>query len=327
MEILVVAEHNSGVVHRMTWEAVAAGQSMARDLGLGVGVLIMGHNVSDMAREIATARLDEVLSVDHPLLSGYSAEGYASVLKRVIETESPAHVIMGHTYMVRDFLPKVSASLGKPLLGDIIDYKLEDGSVSFTKQIFQGKLLVDIVAQGESPHLITFQSAAFQSDAVEQGEGVSVREIFVDLDETVLKTYSEEPFQEALAEVDLSSAEVIVAVGRGIKEQENLQMVRKLAEVLGAQIAASRPVVDAEWLPAYHQVGSSGQTVTPKLYLALGISGAIQHVVGMKGSQNIIVINKDPNAPFFELADYGIVGDILQIVPRLTNAIQAEKRA
>lgn len=322
MDILVIAEHKDGTVHRMTWEAVAAAQSLAKDLDLTTAVLVMGEEISTMANDAASKKVNEVLTVQHPLLATYVADGYTQAIKKVIEKESPTYLLMGHTYMARDFFPKVSGALGKPFLPDNVGYRLENHSPVFTKQVFQGKLLADVVPSGEGPYFITFQSAAFQADEVEPGQGASIREISVDLDESAIKTRSEEPFQEAVGQVDLSSAELIVAVGRGIGKEENLSTVHNLAEVLGAQLAASRPVVDSEWLPPYHQVGSSGQTVSPKLYLALGVSGAIQHVVGMKGSQNVVVINKDPNAPFFELADYGIVGDITEIVPQLTEAIQ-----
>lgn len=323
MDILVVVEHKNGTVHRMSWEAVAASQFMKKDMGLEASVLVMGNEVASVAEEMTTKNIEEVLVINHPLLADYSADGYTHALKQVIETESPTYVIMGHTYMVRDFFPKVSAAMGKPFLGDNIGYKVENGSPVFTKQVFQGKLLADITPVGDGPYLITFQSAAFQSDTVEDGSGAPIRDISINLDESMIKTTSEPPFQEAVAQVDLSSAELIVAVGRGIGKKENMDVVQKLAEVLGAQLAASRPVVDAEWLPTYHQVGSSGQTVAPKLYLALGISGAIQHVVGMKGSKNIIAINKDPDAPIFELADYGVVGDIHEITPKLVAAVKS----
>lgn len=325
MDILVVAEHQNGTVHRMTWEAIAASQSIVKELGITVGVLVMGENVSGLAEKIAVRDVNEVLVLNHPILADYSSDGNSQALKQVIEAESPTYVIMGHTYMVRDFFPKVSAALGKPFLGDNIGFKVENGSLIFTKQVFQGKLLADIVPVGQSPYLVTFQSAAFQSDSGEDGSGAPIRNISVNLDETVIKTKSEQPFQEEIAQVDLTSADLIVAIGRGLGKEENLEIIRNLANVLGAQLAASRPVVDSEWLPSYHQVGSSGQTVAPKLYFALGISGAIQHVVGMKGSKNIIAINKDPDAPFFELADYGIVGDMMEIVPKITNAIQVAK--
>ena len=323
MDILVVLEHKNGTMHRASMEAIAAGQSLARDLGQTVSILAMGEDTSQMAQEASAKDVMEVLTAEHPLLKDYSADGYAKVLTQVIEAESPKYVIMGHTYMVRDFLPKVSAALRKPLLGDNIAYRIEDGSIIFTKQVFAGKLSADVVPNGDPPYLVTFQSAAFQEDAAAEGNGAAVRPVEVNLESGHISTTSEEPFQETTTTVDLASADVIVSVGRGIGKEENLPMIKALAEALGGQIASSRPVVDAGWLPPYHQVGSSGQTVAPTLYLALGISGAIQHVVGMKGSKNVVVINKDSDAPLFEIADFGVVGDILEIIPKLTEAVKA----
>ncbi|MEE9167239.1 MAG: electron transfer flavoprotein subunit alpha/FixB family protein [Candidatus Neomarinimicrobiota bacterium] len=325
MDILVVAENKNGGIHRMSWEALAAAQSLAKELDLTTALLVMGYEVSGAVETGVSKDVDELLVLRHPLLAHYSADGFSEALNQVIEQESPTYVFMGHTYMVRDFFPKVSGILNIPFFADNVGYRVENHSPVFIKQVFQGKLLADVVPTGDGPLLITFQSATFQADEVTEGSGAPVRDVSIDLDESAIKTHSEEPFQEAAGQVDLSSAELIVAVGRGIGKEENLPLIKKLADVLGAQLAASRPVVDAEWLPSFRQVGSSGQTVSPKLYLALGISGAIQHLVGMKGSQNIVVINKDPNAPFFEIADFGIVADIVEIVPKLTEAIQELK--
>ncbi|MFQ6615825.1 MAG: electron transfer flavoprotein subunit alpha/FixB family protein [Fidelibacterota bacterium] len=325
MDILIVIEHRDGIVHRMSWEAVAAGQSMAEDLGLTAAALVLGQDAAFVGNELVSSKLEEILLCDHPLLSGYTPDGYAQALKQIVEIESPRYVVMGHTYMVRDFLPKVSALLAAPFLADNIGYRVENGEAIFAKQAFMGKLVAHVVPSEAGLCLVSFQAAAFQADAVAMGSEAPIRRVTVELDDSVIKTHAEEPFQETKAEVDLSGADLIVAVGRGVGKDENLQQVKDLAQILGAQLAASRPVVDAGWLPSYHQVGSSGQTVNPKLYLALGISGAIQHVVGMKGSKNIVVINKDPDAPLFELADYGIVGDMQEIVPRLTEAIRREK--
>jgi len=325
MDILVVLEHSQNQLNRMSWEAVAAGQNLAKDLGLSVSILVMGNEIESLTNEAASRDVSEVLTAEHPLLKSYSADGYAQALTQIIEKENPKYVIMGHTYMVRDFMPKVSALLKKPLLADNISYRIDSGNLVLTKQVFSGKLVGDVIPEGDGPFIITFQSAAFQSDDVQKGSGAEIRSVEVTLDNSMIKSTSEEPFQETAAAVDLSSADLIVAVGRGIGKEENLDLIKKLAEALGAEIASSRPIVDSGWLPPYHQVGSSGQTVAPKMYLALGISGAIQHVVGMKGSKNVVVINKDPDAPLFELADYGIVGDILEIIPKLSEAVTQAK--
>tara|TARA_B100000315_G_scaffold230633_1_gene241245 strand:+ start:14167 stop:15147 length:981 start_codon:yes stop_codon:yes gene_type:complete len=325
MDILIVLEHNQNQLNRMSWEAVTAGQNLAKDLGLSVSILVMGNEIKSLANEAASSDVSEVLTAEHPLLKSYSADGYAQALTQIIENENPKYVIMGHTYMVRDFMPKVSALLKKPLLADNISYRIDSGNLILTKQVFSGKLVGDVIPAGDEPIIFTFQSAAFQSDDVQKGNGAEIRSVEISLDDSMIKSTSEEPFQETATAVDLSSADLIVAVGRGIGKEENLDLIKKLAEVLGAEIASSRPIVDSGWLPPYHQVGSSGQTVAPKMYLALGISGAIQHVVGMKGSKNVVVINKDPDAPLFELADYGVVGDILEIIPKLSEAVTQAK--
>ncbi len=321
MDILIVLEHRNGNIHRMSWEAIAAGQAMAKDLGGSAAALILGNSADDLAKQAGSKKLQEVLVGNHNLLESYSADGYAEALRQVVEAEQPKYVIAGHTYQTRDFLPKVSALLGKPLMADNVGYHMENDSLVFTRQVFQGKMAADSLPTGESPWLATFQSAAFQEDTIESGNA-EVRTIDITLDESMIKSKAEQPFQEAAGEVDLSASNLIIAIGRGIGKEENLTVVKELADTLGAQIGSSRPVVDAGWLPPDHQVGSSGQTVAPQLYIALGISGAIQHVVGMKGARNVVVINKDPDAPMFELADYGIVGDLLEIVPKLTEAIK-----
>jgi electron transfer flavoprotein alpha subunit len=324
MDILVLLEERNGSLHRMSLEAVAAAQALGRDLGLSTAALALGADASALAEEAAARDLGEVLVVNEPLLKDYSSDGYAGAVRQVIEQESPRYVMAGHTYRVRDFLPKVSARLRKPLIGDVIAYRVENGAPVFVRQVFHAKLVADVVPQGDPPVLVSFQAAAFQAEAAASGSA-PVREVSVSLSPEQIRTRAEAPFQEAAGGVDLTAAEVIVSVGRGIGKEENLPVAQALAEALGAELGSSRPVVDAGWLPSAHQVGSSGQSVAPKLYLALGISGAIQHVVGMKGAQHIVAINKDPEAPIFEVADYGVVGDLLEIVPVLTEAVRAAR--
>tara|TARA_B100001123_G_scaffold448437_1_gene609633 strand:- start:2875 stop:3846 length:972 start_codon:yes stop_codon:yes gene_type:complete len=323
MSILIVIEESNGAVHRMSREAVVAGQALGRDFDLPVSAVLLGHDTSDLCQSLDSTQLHEILQADHPLLGSYSSDGFSRALAQVIESESPRYVIAGHTYMVRDFFPRVSAKLNIPFLADNIAYRVEGGALTLTKQILAAKLVADVAPAGDGPCIISFQSAAFQEEDVAEGSEATARQVSISLEDGSIRTTSEEPFQEAASAVDLSSAEVIVSVGRGIGKEENLPLAQELAAAMGAELAASRPVVDSGWLEGYHQIGSSGQTVAPKLYFALGISGAIQHVVGMKGSKNIVLINKDPDAPLFELADYGVVGDLLEIVPKLKKALQA----
>lgn len=321
MDILVVLEGANGTIHRISREAITAAQSFGKDLNQKVSVLALGKDSDNLSKEASSFNIDEVLLVKDDNLNTYSADAYAETIKQVVEKESPNFVIMGYSYLVRDFFPKVSARIKKPLITDVIGYKIDGGKTLFTKQVIHGKLTVDIEAKVEGPVLISFQSAAYSSDNLENGSA-EVRIVEVILDPSQLKTTSEDPFQEETGGIDLTAADKIVSIGRGIGKEENMPMINDLAAALKAEIGASRPIVDSGWLPNSHQVGSSGQSVTPNLYLALGISGAIQHVVGMKGSKNIVAINRDSDAPIFEVADYGIVGDILEIVPKLTEALK-----
>ena len=321
MDILIVIEENNGKVHRMGLESITAAQTMAKGRGFSIAALVMGSNADELATQVSNYDIGEVLKLQHDLLSSYSSDGYAEAVKQVVEKESPKYVFFGHTYQVRDYVPKISAKLMKPFLVDNVLMNSDGEETVFTKQMFNAKLYSDMIAMDEGPLLISFQSAAYSSDNAASGSA-SVRDVNINLDSSMIKTQSEDPFQEESGGVDLTSAEIIVSVGRGIGKEENVPMAKDLAKAIGGELASSRPVVDAGWLSSTHQIGSSGQSVSPKMYLALGISGAIQHVVGMKGSKNIVAINKDPEAPIFEIADYGVVGDILEIVPKLSEALE-----
>ena len=323
MDILVVLENNKGAIHRMSLEAIVAAQKLAAEQNLSNALLALGADTGALASAAAIYDTGEVLTVEHNLLSVYNSDGYAAALRQVIDQEKPSYVFFGHTYMVRDYVPKISAQLQRPFLCDVISLNTTAG-LTFAKQAFNAKLAVDLGVASEGTVLASFQSASFNADLISSGSA-QIREVAVELDETVIKTTSEEPFQEEAGGVDLTAAEIIISVGRGIGKEENLPIAEALAQAIGGEISSSRPVVDSGWLPSFRQIGSSGQTVSPKLYFALGISGAIQHVVGMKGSKNIVAINKDAEAPIFELADYGVVGDLLEIVPKLTEAILAAK--
>jgi electron transfer flavoprotein alpha subunit len=320
--ILVFIEHVDGKINRASYEAVRAAQLIGPQIGQEVSAVVFGQSVGAVAAEVAARKIKTVYTVESEWLKSYTADGYTQAFKQVIEQTQPAMVLMTHTYEVRDFAPKLAASMSRMLLGDNVGYKVEDGRVVFTRQIFQGKLAADVVPTGDTPHLASFQIGTFRGDECEAGQA-AIQALSVNLDADLVRQQPEERFKEAKAAVDLTQAPLIVSVGRGIKEQKNIEIVKKLAEALGAEIAASRPICDNEWLPMDRQIGSSGQTVAPKLYLAVGISGAIQHIVGMKGARTIVAINKDAEAPIFEIADYGIVGDLFEIVPALTT--EAEK--
>lgn len=327
--ILVVAEQRGGRLNRATWEAIAAAQAVqsgagSSDPAITIGVL--GSLIGAVANELASAAVRdarEVVAIDNPLLDPYTPDGYTIALEQLAASLSPSLVLLPHTYQTRDFAPKLAARVDRALITDVTGFKPAGADATFVRPIFQGKLTADVVPQGPTPHFVTIQIGAFRADQVAKGGSpTTVRTFEVTIDPSAVRVKPEPPFQEARQAVDLSQAERIVAVGRGIKGQEHLAVAQKLAEALGAELAASRPICDAGWLPMERQVGSSGQTVAPKLYLALGISGAIQHLVGMKGSRTIVAINKDPDAPIFEVADYGIAGDLFEIVPALVGALK-----
>ena len=336
--ILVFIEHKDCVLNKTSLEALAAAQSIGRDLGLKVSAVLPCDKDCSLAQDIAGYDLEKVIVAKNEKLGTYTPDGYADAWEHVIKATNPQYIVMSHTYQVRDFAPKVAARLGRAVVGDCIRYKVAPTSPSaeaastppqaggerlvLTRRIFLGKLDADVTIGGEAPYFVTFQSGSFRGDNAEKGSAVVET-----MDVTVgdIRMTPEAPFQEAKATVDLTKSEIIVAVGRGIKSQENIAIVQQLADILGADLAASRPICDADWLPIDRQIGSSGQTVAPKVYIALGISGAIQHIVGMKNAGTIIAVNKDSEAPIFDIADYGIVGDLFDAVPVMIEEIKKAK--
>jgi len=312
--ILVVAEQREGKLNRASWETIAAAQQLGGDLK----VAVVGSGADALAGELAAAEATEVIAVDAAALGDYTADGYVTGLALLIEAEGPSHVFFPHTYQTRDFAPALAARIGRALITDVTGIKKDGARTLYVRPVFQGKMNADVAAEGPAPHLVTVQIGAFRADAARRGAApAAVRVSKVSVNASAIRQKAEAPFKEAKQAVDLSQAERIVAVGRGIKGQEHLKLVEDLATALGAEIAASRPICDSGWLPMDRQIGSSGQTVAPKLYLALGISGAIQHLVGMKGSRIIVAINKDAEAPIFEIADFGIAGDLFEVVPAM----------
>jgi len=321
--ILVFIEHRDGVLNKTSLEAIAAAQSLGGALQQGVSAIVPGSGIIGVANEIAGYQLEKVIYAENQKLADYTPDGYADAIEHVIRQFDPQLVVMPHTYLVRDYAPKLAARFGKGLISDCIRASVSGGNITFTRRIFLGKLDADVTSDNTAPAFVTFQSGAYRPDQALRGTGVPVETVQVPVGE--IRMIPEAPFQEVKQAVDLSKADIIVAVGRGIKSKENLALAEKLAAALGGDIAASRPICDAEWLPIDRQIGSSGQTVAPKLYVALGISGAIQHLVGMKNSGTIVAINKDPEAPIFDIADYGIVGDLFEAVPVLTDEINKIK--
>ncbi|MEC9301374.1 MAG: electron transfer flavoprotein subunit alpha/FixB family protein [Acidobacteriota bacterium] len=318
--ILVIAEQRDGALNRGSWEALAG----AQQIGGKIKVAILGVRLDRTAEELATADVAEVLVLDKDALEQYTADGFVRALTSLIEAESPALIVFSHTYQSRDFVPALAGALDRALITDCVRAVRRDDNLIFSRPMFQGKLMADVVALGPAPHIVTFQNGAISADTLVYGDTSAPRRtVPVIFEAAALRQRPEPAFQEAKQVVDLSQADRIVAVGRGIKSAEHLQLVQRLSTVLGAEIAASRPICDMGWLPMDRQVGSSGQTVAPTLYFAVGLSGAIQHVVGMKGARTIVAINKDADAPIFEIADYGVVGDLFEIVPAIISELES----
>lgn len=324
--ILVVAEQREGKLNRASWETLVAGQAIARETGWTLEAAVAGSGTAALAGEIAARKLAKVYAIESPGLDPYTPDAFAFALKEFIGSRQPKLVLMPHTYQVRDFVPKLATSMQRAVISDCIGFKKEGDRLLFTRQMFQGKFAADVSFTGDAPWFVTFQNGAFRGDQAEAGSSpAAVETLKVEIPAGVVRNRPQEVFKEAKQAVDLTQAPIIVAVGRGIKEQKNIDLAKQLAEALGGEIAASRPICDSGWLPMDRQIGSSGQTVAPKLYLALGISGAIQHIVGMKGARTIVAVNKDSEAPIFELADYAVVANLFDVVPPLIEEVKKAK--
>ncbi|HET6840150.1 MAG TPA: electron transfer flavoprotein subunit alpha/FixB family protein [Candidatus Angelobacter sp.] len=324
--ILVIAEQREGKLNRVSWETVTAAQAIAAETGWSIEAAVFGSGIAGIATEIAGKKVAKVYVVESPKLDKYTPDGTVAALRQLVEAKKPRLVLMPHTYQVRDFAPQLTSTLKRTLISDAIGFHKDGEKLLFTRQMFQGKFAADVSFACDPPHFVTFQAGAFRGDKAEAGASAApVETVNVEIADNVIRTQPEEPFKEAKQAVDLTQAEIIVSVGRGIKEQKNIELAKALADALGGEIAASRPICDSGWLPMDRQIGSSGQTVAPKVYLAVGISGAIQHIVGMKGARTIIAINKDAEAPIFEIADYGVVGNLFDVVPALTEEVKKAK--
>lgn len=324
--ILVVVEQREGKLNRVSWETITAGQAIAAATGWSLEAAVAGASPSTIAAEVAGKKLSRVYAVESSKLEPYTPDAFAFALKQLIAGKQPKLVLMPHTYQVRDFVPKLATAMDRAVISDCVGFRHENGNLLFTRQMFQGKLAADVSFNSPTPWFATFQNGSFRGDQAEAGSSPApIETIKVEIADGLIRNQPQEIFKEAKQAVDLTQAEIIVSVGRGIKEQKNIEIAKQLADALGGDLAASRPICDSGWLPMDRQIGSSGQTVAPKLYLALGISGAIQHIVGMKGSRTIIAINKDSEAPIFEIADYAVVGNLFDIVPPLIEEVKKAK--
>jgi electron transfer flavoprotein alpha subunit len=321
--VLIVAEIQAGQIREASYELASVAQQVASASGRDVKSLVLGKDIGSLAEAFAKRGGGSVYAADHELLAGYTAETSAAVIRAAVEASDADLILLSNTPSGWDVAPRVAAALDAGFISDCFHVGVEDGSLVFKRRVFNGKLDAHLSASSEKV------VATVQPGAIEPFEGStdgSVQTLEVALDAAALRSRFVETKQAEATGVDLSKADVIVSGGRGVGGTENFEgVIQPLAEVLGGALGASRPVVDAGWMPHQHQVGSSGQLVSPKLYIAAGISGAIQHLVGMKGANYIIAINKDPDAPIFEVANVGVVGDLLEVVPALTKAIQAAK--
>lgn len=324
MSVLAILEQQGGKWRPMSWETLAAAQQLATALNTDLEMAVAGSGIAPLAVEAAQKKASKVYAVEHELLASYTADGYTAAFEALIRKLNPALVLLPHTYQTRDFAPKLAARLERVLISDVIAARIESGAPLFVRQFFQGKLNGDLRPSGPGPHFASLQAGAWRADAVEDG-AAAVETFTPELNAASIRQKPEAPFRESARAIDLTAAGMIVSVGRGIGEKDKIPVVEELAHVLGAELAASRPICDAGWLPMERQVGSSGQTVSPKIYIAVGISGAIQHLVGMKGSKIVVAINKDASAPIFEVADYGIVGDLFEVVPAIIEEIKKVK--
>jgi electron transfer flavoprotein alpha subunit len=325
-KIVVVVEQREGKLNRVSWETLTAGQALASETGWTLEAAVVGAGIGSIAAEVAGKKVAKVYAIESPKLAPYTPDAFAAGMKQFLASQQPKLVLMPHTYQVRDFIPKLATAMGRTAITDCIGYKKDGDKLVFTRQMFQGKLAADVSFACDAPWFVTFQNGAFRGDKVEAGASAApVETVNAEIPDGVIRNKPQEVFKEAKQAVDLTQAEIIVAVGRGIKEQKNIELAKQLAEAIGGEIAASRPICDSGWLPMDRQIGSSGQTVAPKLYLALGISGAIQHIVGMKGSRTIIAVNKDSEAPIFEIADYAVVGNLFDVVPPLIEEVKKAK--
>jgi electron transfer flavoprotein alpha subunit len=316
--IFVVAEHKDNKLKPITNELLVFAQRVGRELSQPITVVVLGSNIAAVANELKSKKIDRVITADHPDLAEYSPEAYVGVLKTLLSAETPFLVVAGHTTTGFDFAPRLSVALRRPLIAGCVDFEKLGDKLILTRQIFNAKMNMKTAVRGNPPYLATVSPGAFPGDEVESGGNAEVVAHAVQL-EGVPHRKIVDRAEAQKGQADLTSAPIIVSGGRGLKQKENFQLIFDLAKAVGGAVGASRPVVDAEWLPREYQIGSSGQTVSPKLYIAVGISGAIQHLVGMQTARCIVAINKDAEAPIFKIAHYGIVEDLFKVVPALTR--------
>jgi electron transfer flavoprotein alpha subunit len=324
MRIWAVVQHRDGKLHRGSLEVIAATQQLAEKLDGVAEAVLLGSAVAALAGELATSQLAAVRVADHSLLASYTPGGYVAALAAAMAQEQPDYVLLPHTYQSVEFGARLAQATGAALVPEAIGFEVGADGLVWQRPILEGKMQARVRTRGEGPVVVSIQSGAFPADARRAGSA-PILPLSVDLAGAATGREILGVEQAGGGEVDLTKADAIVSVGRGLGGPDKMGPIEELAKLLKAEIGASRPVIDSGWLPRERQIGSSGQTVAPKLYLALGISGAIQHLVGMKGSTVIVAINKDAGAPIFKVARYGIVGDLHEVVPALSQALRDQQ--
>jgi electron transfer flavoprotein alpha subunit len=319
-EILVLAEHRQGELRDVTYEMLTKAREIAAKIGAEVTALLLGKNVKDYANRLAEYA-KSVLLVEDARLENFNSEAYRKILAKLIAERKPLLIMMGHTSYGVDLAPRLATALNLPLATDCIDLAFEGDSLKVTRQMFGGKVNVNVVVRKAETYVATIRQATFAPQKPAPPENGQIAVVSSPLTEEIQEKKFLQFVLPPPGGVDITAAEKLVGVGRGIKDSANIPLVEELAKAIGAVVSCSRPIVDKGWLPTDRQVGTSGKTVKPKLYLALGISGAFQHILGMKGSDLIIAVNKDPKAPIFSFADYGIVDDLFKVVPALKNKV------
>jgi electron transfer flavoprotein alpha subunit len=323
--ILIAAEHRDGRLNSVSWDAIAFGQKLASLCNLPLSIVLIGDGIAALAQDLAAKCGEEVVLVQNEKCREYAPEAWCAVWLELFSQFEARFVLLGHTSQAIDFAPKLAASLDRGMISSCIDFQVSAGNVEFIRPVYEGKLHQRVTFNGPPPYFISIQPGAFSALEVTLRDSPRVCPVQVLIPEEIVcrKVIKVEPAGEL--KVDLTYAEIVVAGGRGLESGEQFQMIHDLAHVLGGAVGASRPAIDYGWLSKEHQIGSSGQVIAPRLYIACGISGAIHHLAGVLGAGCIVAINKDSDAPIFHVADYGIAGDVNEIVPALIEQAQAGK--
>lgn len=317
--VLAVAEHREGKVLGTTYELVAKGKELAAKSGGTFRIAFLGHDVAKLAEEVA-GRGFEVLLADHEALAAFTAGGYVQALGVLREKADPKVVLMSHTSQGFDLAPRLAAHWEAPVVGNCVDIALEGDTLVASRRILNDKMAMDLEVSSDRPYLVTLRPGSVKPAAPAEGGSVTKVDVSVDAAKNGRTFVSFE--KPEVQDIDIATSDIVVSVGRGIQKKENLPLVENLAKALGGVVGASRPLTDMEWLPKTRQVGQSGKSVRPKLYIACGISGAMQHISGMKDAGLIVAINTDPSAPIFEVAHYGVVANVLEFIPALLKALK-----